>query len=256
MQTRDESPGEERPKKPVPAPVLVGLLFGLAVLIAAFMFINSAYFTVGAVVIDGNKHMTSDDVRQVAGIPADINIFRVSTGEIRGRLVRDLRVADAEVARRFPATIAITIKERQPLAYVASSYGFVQLDKKGTVLAAFKNIKQFDLPIITGTRVGAIYVGDKADSVPINNVLLYLGEMDEATLGQLSEVNARPAGDLVAYTAHAITIRIGPPERLPEKAKFTQDVLRDIGDKRSSVEYIDLNYAAPYIKFRQTANKE
>ncbi len=255
MQTRDGSAGEQRPKKPVPKPVLVGLLFGLAVLIAAFLFINSPYFTVSAVVVEGNKYMTSDDVCRVAGIPADVNIFRLSTGEIRGRLVRDLRVAEAEVNRRFPGTIGITIKERQPLAYVASSYGFVQLDRQGTVLAAFKNIKQTDLPIITGTRVGSIYVGDKAETGPLKNVLLYLAELDETTLGQLSEVNVRPAGDLVAYTAHTVTIRIGPPERLPEKARFTQDVLRDIGEKRGAVEYIDLNFAAPYIKFRQTAKE-
>lgn len=255
MQTRDESPGEQRPKKPVPTPVLVGLLFGLAALIAAFLFINSPYFAVSAVVVEGNKYMTNEDVYRVAGIPADINIFRVSTGEMRGRLVRDLRVSEAEVSRRFPGTIAISIKERQPLAYVACSYGFVQLDRQGLVLAAFKNIKQIDLPIITGTRVGAVYVGDKAENAALKNILLFLGELDEATLGQLSEVNVRPAGDLVAYTAHTVAIRIGPPDRLPEKARFTQDVLRDIGDKKGTVEYIDLNYAAPYIKFRQTAKE-
>lgn len=254
MDNRDELPAEQWPQKPSVSK-LAGLLFVLAILIAAYLFINSAYFTVGTVVVDGNKHLSVEEVYRVAGVPADVNIFRLGTGEMKNRLLRDLRVAEADVTRRLPATIVITVRERQPLAYAASSYGFVQLDRQGVVLAAFRNIKRLDLPMITGIRARAVYVGDKIESPPLKDILLYLSELDDATLGQLSEINIRPAGDLVAYTTRSVVIRIGPAERMAEKARFTQDVLRDIGGKTAAVEYIDLNYASPYIKFRQAANK-
>lgn len=256
METREESESRRPARPSAPGKTLVILLLALAVLLAAFLFINSAYFAVGAVVVEGNRYMTEEDIHTVAGIPASVNIFRLSTGDIKTRLTRDLRIAEADVARRFPATIAITVKERQPVAWAATSYGFVQMDKQGVVMAAVKTIKKLDVPVITGVRLGGAYVGDRVETPPVKNVLAYLAALDETTLGQLSEVHIRPAGDLVAYTVQAVTIRVGPPDRLPEKAKFTRDILQDIGDKKNAIEYIDLNFASPYIKFRQTRSKE
>lgn len=256
MDTREEPESRRPAGRAATAPKLVMLLFALALIVAAFLFINSPYFAVGAVVVEGNRYIADEDIYSIAGIPAKVNIFRLSTGDIKHRLLRDLRVAEADVSRRFPATIAITVKERQPLAWAATSYGFVQMDKQGVIMAAVKNIKKINVPIITGVRLGGAYVGDNIETPPVRNVLGYLADLDEATLGQLSEVHIRPAGDLIAYTVQAVVIRIGPPDRLDEKARFTRDILQDIGDKKTAIEYIDLNYASPYIKFRQTPNKE
>lgn len=256
METREEGQAGQRPGRKLPARNLAVLLLALAVIVTAFLFINSAYFAVGAVVVEGNKYISTEDVFGIAGIPAEINIFRLNTATIKNRLLHDLRIDEAEVTRRFPTTILIALSERQPVAWVACSYGFVQMDKQGVVMAAVKSIKKVDVPIITGVRLGNIYIGDKIDTPTVQNVLAYLAYLDEATLGQLSEVNIRPAGDLVAYTVQTVTIRIGPPDRLPEKAKLTGDILREVGNKKSAIEYIDLNYASPYIKFKQSSRKE
>ncbi|MDT8901674.1 cell division protein FtsQ/DivIB [Anaeroselena agilis] len=256
METREEGQSGLRPTRKLPASTLALLLLALTVIVAAFLFINSTYFAVGTVVVEGNKYISTEDVFGIAGIPSEINIFRLNTTTIRNRLLHDLRIDQAEVARRFPATIVITVSERQPVAWIACSYGFVQLDKQGVVMAAVKNIKKIDVPIITGARLGNVYIGDKIDVPAVKNVLAYLADLDGATLGQLSEVNVRSAGDLVAYTVQTVTIRIGPPDRLAEKAKLTGDILGEVGNKKSAIEYIDLSYASPYIKFRQFPRKE
>lgn len=256
MEKRQEGQPERPPGRRVPSRALALLLMALAVLVAAFLFINSAFFSVGSVVVEGNKYISEEDVFSIAGIPSEVNIFRLNTGKIKHRLLHDLRIDEADVTRQFPTTIVITVKERQPVAWAACSYGFVQLDGQGIVMAAVKNIKKVDVPIITGVRLGTVYIGDKADLPAVNNVLAYLGDLDEATLGQLSEVNVRSAGDLVAFTVQTVTIRLGPPDRLEEKAKFTREILQDIGDKKNLIEYIDLNYASPYIKFKQSQRKE
>lgn len=252
MENRQEGQPEQPSGKKAPKRALALMLLALTVIIAAFLFINSPFFAVGTVVVEGNKYVSEEDIHGIAGIPTEINIFRLNTGTIKTRLRRDLRIADAEVTRQFPATIAIAVRERQPLAWVACSYGFIQMDEHGVVMAAAKNIKKVDVPIITGVRLGSVFIGDTADNPAVKNILAYLADLDEPTLGQLSEVNIRSAGDLVAYTVRAVTIRLGPPDRLEEKAKFTCSILRDIGDQKGLVEYIDLNYASPYIKFKQS----
>ncbi len=232
------------------ASLLAMWLAALAVLIAFFLFINSSYFTVGTVFVEGNKYVTVEEVLKIAGVPERVNIFRLRAPEIKDRLLNDLRVAEVEVARSFPASITIRIKERQPLAFVTSQYGFVEIDRQGIVMAAFKNLKQVKVPVITGVRLGNVYVGDQVNNPGLSNVLAYLAALDEEALNQLSEVNIKSSDELMAYTVNSVQIRVGDSQRLTEKAKLTGEILQEIAAKNMAVQYIDLNYTSPIIKLR------
>ncbi|WP_425060779.1 Cell division protein FtsQ [Sporomusa carbonis] len=229
---------------------LVAWLAALAVLIAFFLFINSTYFTVGTVVVEGNKYITVEEVLRIAGIPERVNIFRLKTAEITDRLMHDLRVAEVKVERRFPASIVIHVKERQPLAFVASQYGFVEIDRQGVVMVALKNLKQIKVPVITGVRLGNVYVGDQVNNPGLSNVLTYLAALDEDTLNNLSEVNIKSPDEIIAYTVNSVHIRVGDSQRLAEKARLTGEILQEITTKKMAVEYVDLNYTSPIIKIR------
>lgn len=232
------------------ASILALWLAVLALLIAFFLFINSPYFTVGTVLVEGNNYVTVEEVLRVAGVPERVNIFRLKTTELSDRLMNDLRVAEVRVERKFPATIIINLKERQPLAFVASQYGFVEIDRRGVVMAAFKNLKQVKVPVITGVRLGNVYVGDQVNNPGLLNVLTYLEALDEDVLNQLSEVNIKSTDELVAYTTNSVYIRVGDSQRLSEKAKLTGEILQEIAAKKMVVDYIDLNYTSPIIKLR------
>jgi len=227
------------------------LLLILVVLMAGLLFIKSSYFTVGSVIVEGNKYVSTEEVYRIADIPDAINIFSLNTANIKMRLTGDLRIAETNVSRRFPGTIVISIKERKPMAYVASSYGFLELDKQGVVLAALKNLKQLNVPMITGIRLGDEYVSDKINNEAVKNIVMYLSLLDEVTLNQLSEINMQSSEEIMAYTVNSVHIRLGTSERLPDKAKLTNEILHELSDKKKIVEYIDLNYAPPVIKFKQ-----
>jgi len=229
----------------------IGLLLVLVVLIAGLLFIKSSYFTVGSVIVEGNKYVSIEDVYRIADIPETINIFSLNTTNIKMRLMHDLRIAETDVSRQFPGTIVISIKERKPMAYIASSYGFLELDKQGMVLAVFKNIKQTNVPMITGIRLENQYVSDKIENGVIKNIVNYLSLLDEVTLNQLSEINLKSSEQIIAYTVNSVHIRLGNSDRLSDKAKFTNEILNELGDKKKMVEYIDLNYVPPVIKFKQ-----
>lgn len=229
--------------------IFVVLLFLFALLLAFFLFLNTSYFTIGSIIVDGNKYVSTEEIHRIAGIGESTNIFRLQVDTIQRRLDSDLRLTEVEVSRKLPATIVIRLKERQPLAYVACSYGFVQVDAKGIVLAAFKNLKQVSVPIITGVRLGNVYVGDRIDTEQIKQVLQYLTAVDEQALNQLSEVNIQ-SNQLVAYTTGSITLRIGNTDRLNEKAKLTTEILQEIQAKQLKVEYVDMNFATPFIKIK------
>jgi cell division protein FtsQ len=251
MRTTDKLWSGQQERKSLPPRHFMYLLLILVTLVASFLFVNSPYFIVGGVLVEGNKYVSVEEVYRIAGIPESVNIFRLNTDDIRHRLTSDLRLSDVEVSRKLPTSIIIRLKERQPLAYIASGYGFVEVDKQGIVLAAFRNLKQVNVPLITGIRLGNVYVGDQIENSQIKNILTYLAALDEATINQLSEINIKSPQQLVAYTTDSITIRIGSNDKMDEKSKLTQAIIQEIHDKKLAVEYVDLNYASPFVKLKQ-----
>lgn len=251
MQPQENSPRKSEGSQTRSTNAFTALLAVLIVLIVGFLFVNSNFFTIGSVIVEGNKYVTTEDIYSIAGISEPINIFRLNTTNIKDRLMHDLRVAEVSVKRNLPSTIVITIKERQPLAYVASSYGFVEVDKQGIVLAAFKSLKQVSVPMITGIRLENQYVGDSVENAAVQAVLNYLARLDEHSLNQISEVNVRTPEQIVVYTNYSAQIRLGNNQHLDQKARLTNEILQEMSAKKMQVEYIDLNYASPIIKFKQ-----
>lgn len=225
-------------------------LLVLAVLLSGFLLFRSSIFTVGAIVVEGNQYLAEEEVLRIAGVGARVNIFRLDIDDIRRRLTHDLRIASAEVYRHFPSSVVITVRERQPAAYIATSYGFAQLDGEGVVLAVAKSIHRMNIPLITGHHIGGSYVGEKVESPVVRASLTYLAALSEHSFNQISEVNIDSDGQLSAYSMQAIRIKLGAPERMAEKADKTDSILADNEKLLSTIEYIDLSYATPYVKFR------
>jgi len=46
-------------------------------------------------------------------------------------------------------------------------------------------------------------------------------------------------------------VRLGSNEKMTEKAKLTQAIMQEIHEKKLTVEYVDLNYASPFVKLKQ-----
>ena len=229
---------------------ILSILVVFVVIICCYLFINSSFFAVGNVIVEGNNYISNSDVFAIAGISERINIFRLDTTDTKNRLMKDLRIAQVDVTRQFPATVVISLKERQPYAYVAMGYGFAEVDDRGTILAVFKTLKQCNVPMITGIKLGNVYVGDQITSVAATATLAYLSAISENSLNQLSEINVSDPMQIHALTIHSIQIRLGAQEHLADKALLTDHILTEIGDKKELVEFVDLRYATPYIKFK------
>ena len=237
--------------KPPSGRSFVLLLFLLVLLVAVFLFVNSPFFLVDTVTIEGNTHMERDEICRIAGIPDSVNIFRLNTTAIEKRLIGDLRLTDVSVSRRFPSEIVIAVRERRPVAYVACSYGFVQIDGQAMVLSAHKHLSKPAVPFLSGLRLGHVYIGDNIETEQIRAILPYLAALDEGVLRQIADIDVRSPRQFTARSAGAVTIRLGDGTRLEEKARLTGELLSEIAAKKLPVEYIDMNFATPFIKLKQ-----
>lgn len=228
------------------------MLIGMVVLVVfAVAIVYSPFFIVKSVIIKGNQYVSEQEIRQVAGIKGQENMFLLTTSLMQQRLNKDLRIEQATVRRSFPSTLEVTVTERVPVATIACNYGFLDLGQTGVVLNAYRKFKTMQVPAITGVTLDDLYIGDQVENITVQKALEFLSYLDEESRRQLSEVNVAEPEHITAYTTGGVQIRLGTTERMAEKAKNTQNFLADLKSMKYPIEYIDFNYSAPFVKFKK-----
>ena len=223
----------------------------LAVVIVGFLLLLAlAPISFGSVKVEGLQVLSQDEIFRVAKISRPINVVQLATADISRRLNGDLRIASAKVDREFPATIRIQVEERRPIAVVATEFGFAVFDKTGLVIAEGPTITRTDVPFITGKKLGNVLLGDTVTDDALRKALAYLSYLSLKGSEQISEINIGDTTQLIAYTRDDIPIHLGTVENAAEQAPLSENMLKDIRLRNLTVDYVDVNVGAPYIKLK------
>ena len=222
--------------------VFLGLV---AVAVAAVYYLP--VFKLGSISIAGNSYIPAEDICRIAGVYKGQHMFQVETDKAVQTLRKDLRIEQAVVKRTFPNGIVIEVEERRPVACIACEFGFLDLDRKGMVLNAYRVRHLHTTPLLVGVEVRDLYIGDAVSDEQTLLALEYLADLDDMELSQIVEVNLADPRHVLARTTNAAEIRIGVLERLGEKAKLTKSFLADLRATKRPIEYIDLTYTQAVI---------
>lgn len=230
-----------------------GLTFLVVSAAVLGFFVYVPFFTLSEIKLVGAKYLTQEDILKVGNIYMGEPLFQLETDVVQSRLSKDLRIEEVTVRRHLPHTLEVKVKERRPLATIQCDYGYLDLDRSGIVLDSYKTLKTMQIPMITGANVRDLYIGDEVEDELIRKILDFLQRLNEDTLNRLSEIAIVDLDYVVMYSAteRPVQIRIGKLERLDEKARLTEDFLRDLETNPHPVEYVDFNYTAPFIKLAE-----
>ena len=123
-----------------------------------------------AVTTDGN--LTREQILAAAGIVEGRNMLTVDLGQARAALENLPQVDRAEVTRTFPSTVALSITERQPVAWVTAKKGddpmtaarAFLIDARGIVLRSRSSESEAGrLPVISGVETEDLVPGQRAN---------------------------------------------------------------------------------------------
>ena len=81
--------------------------------------------------------------------------------------------------------------------------------------------------------------------------LSYIEHLTPEGRARISEVNIGEVSKFVAYTVDGIALRLEVDDKMADKAKLTESMLKDIKEKNLNVESIDVNLESPFMKIRK-----
>lgn len=207
------------------------VFFLIFLLVAGFILVSSSLFAIKTIAVEGTHLLDDGEVRSTSGIVLGSNIFRVRLAAARDRIEELPLVQEVELARKFPATVRITIIERVPVALLSIEGDFWELDVEAVRLRE-KESGWGDLPVITGVGIG---------DPNLQRVLESVVKLPDQVVDELSEVFFGDDLRLTLYTFEGIEVRMGRAERLEYKGEILLEVLNLVRQESRKVKYIDLS---------------
>lgn len=99
----------------------------------AFVFLRSSYFDISEFVITGNERVSKEQILALAS-QESMNIFEYDLDKFRTLIEGYPWVKNAQVSRRLPSSIVISITERRPIAFIPQGEIAYLIDEEGRVV--------------------------------------------------------------------------------------------------------------------------
>lgn len=230
---------------------LRAVLVSAIAILAVYLFSQSPLFALQDIEGRGLRQLSLPEITRLSGLNLGMNLFQIDTAQVQRRLLKDPLIAQAEVKRRFPHTVIITIKERQPCALFLAGETLLVIDRQGYILDQSTTDRPYNLPIITGPKAVTTRPGQKVcQDRELGNVLTAL---DSQTQVFFSEFHIAGRDQLVAYSRDGIPVLLGSPEQLKQKLQTAITFLGSL-DTSVPVSYVDIRAVnAPAVKYAQRA---
>lgn len=126
--------GRKKKKKRKKKRYLLKFLIFLLVLAAVFVFLRSDFFTIEKIDVINNSHYTEEQIIKITGIKTGDNLFEFTSGKLKKRLTADPYIETAEIKRKIPDTLTISVTERVEKIVVPYEEKFIVTDYEGMIL--------------------------------------------------------------------------------------------------------------------------
>ena len=167
---------------------------------APHMLRNVDAFDVRRVEVRGTRYMPAELAIAASGIDKHTSVFD-DYAPYRARLLKHPMVLDAQIERRLPNTLRLTIKETTPIAFVRTP-DLVPVDARNKLLPIDPAVAALDLPIITRTSPDVI---DVLATLKQRDARLYSWISEANNLGNGVRLELRnPAGAEIMAPKHVV----------------------------------------------------
>ena len=234
MNDEDQEPLSEPPKKR--SLKLLWLLLVVLVLgVGAYATTQSSFLSVGEITVKGvEKRVTEEEVLEVADINQGDSMFGLDLAKADENVTSLPWVSEVTVERKWPRSILITLKEREPsvIAVIPNGEKFL-LDRSGVVL---DQVDQNDasLPVIRVDEVGVL-------GTQISGITPLLRAAEEVTsdLGAWILALAPTGGGVRAELVGGVVAELGIGTDFRDEMRSLATVLTRV--QLSCIEVIDVS---------------
>jgi cell division protein FtsQ len=111
---------------------------------------NAAGFRIVSLALSGNRHVSRDEILEIAGVTSHSSLVFLDVEDVREKLKANPWIADASVLKLYPDELQISIKERAAFALWQKDGRVSVIAQDGTVVEPFVAPGLIRLPLVVG----------------------------------------------------------------------------------------------------------
>ena len=186
-------------------------------------------------------------MRALSGITMDTHLLKMDVGAVEKALISEPYVAQAIVSRRYPNTVILEIKEREPEGMIYQNGKFHLVDQKGIILESLDK-RPPRIAEIKGLQPSLLFPGQEIGGRDFILITALLGSMPNS-LKEITSVVGCREGDGLYVESKGTRVIYGEASELPRKNTIAFMALTNLLRHYHAVEYIDISFPAhPVIK--------
>lgn len=263
MNKKQERARKQRARTLRRTALIVGAL-AVALLVGwgGWAFVNSPIFEIDQVDVEGNNAVAAGDIRSVVAEGVDTTLFRVRSGALEESVSSLPWISTAEVSKRLPSTIGITVVERVPAATVTAPDGSVWLVSEdgywlGALASSLTSTATVELaaamvdeggegativdpaggyPAVRYDPAGLVGIfdtpspkpvaGKKVASAEVLNAVAVLQGLGAELAGQVERVTAPEVGSTSLIIESGVELVVGSADDIMVKSKVILSILK------------------------------
>lgn len=105
-------------------------------LISIIVYLQSPLSEVKTVTVYGNSFISDEEIIQTSGFDEKMNIWAIDFAEIEGKLEENPVIAEADVKRKLPSSVDITVLEKDIVGFMEKETQYYPVLESGEVLSA------------------------------------------------------------------------------------------------------------------------
>lgn len=238
--------------------VLAGLCFGGLLLVRDSVMHDPRFFiqSASSIEIQGNVHLTRDELINIFGEDVERNIFYVSLAQRRAELQQLPWVEHATVMRLLPNRLRVSIVERTPVAFVRQGSQIGLVDASGVLLdMPTHGDAHYSFPVVTGILASDPLSTRAARMKIFEQFTSDLDSTGEKISQKLSEVDLSNPEDVKAVipdNGKDVLVHFGDTDFLNRYRKF-EEHLQEWRTQYPTLSSVDMRYERQVVLDMQPA---
>lgn len=220
--------------------VIVFILWGI------YALLKSDLLNLENIEVHGNEVLSKEEIIEAGRLSFNRNILQFKLSDIENYIASHPFIKEANVKRKLPKTLIITVREREKYAIIPYMGSYIYIDQDKVVLQSSDNYLAEDLVLITGVEFESFKLGDKAD---IKNPMLLNTTMEIIDASKIvnsaemiSEINIGQENYIKLITFDGIEVLLSNTADPAYTMLALKEVLTNIYTRNINNVIVDMRY--------------
>ena len=238
--------------------VLKFFMLIVIIIIASIILLSSSLFELKNIYVEGNEKISDEAIISLSGLNLYENIFKLNKNSVIDKIKENAYIENAEISRKLPSTIEITIKERKVNYMLEYANSYAYINNQGYILEITN--EKLDLPILIGydTDLSTTTPGNRMDIDDLKKMDTVIRIYETAKSNEIgnliTKINISDSKDyILILDTEGKTVHLGECADLNTRILYLKSILEKTKGKNGEI-FLNMDLNTDDAYFRPSGN--